>query len=62
MSHVRQSADAAVSLGLANPAPNLNRLDGARKCGRRMVVQVTPTGWSARCVEHGTINSEDDGR
>ena len=23
-------------------------------CRRRMVVQVTPTGWSARCVEHGT--------
>lgn len=24
------------------------------RCGRRMVVQVHPTGWSARCVEHGT--------
>jgi hypothetical protein len=23
-------------------------------CRRRMVVQVTPGGWSARCVEHGT--------
>lgn len=23
-------------------------------CRRRMVVQVTPTGWSARCSEHGT--------
>jgi hypothetical protein len=22
-------------------------------CGRRMVVQVTPRGWSATCVEHG---------
>ena len=22
-------------------------------CGRRMTVQVTPTGWTARCVEHG---------
>lgn len=22
-------------------------------CARRMVVQVTPAGWSARCVEHG---------
>jgi hypothetical protein len=22
-------------------------------CRRRMVVQVTPTGWSARCAEHG---------
>jgi len=24
------------------------------RCRRRMVVQVTPTGWTARCVEHGT--------
>jgi len=24
------------------------------QCDRRMVVQVTPDGWSARCVEHGT--------
>lgn len=23
------------------------------QCRRRMVVQITPTGWSARCVEHG---------
>jgi ribosomal protein S18 acetylase RimI-like enzyme len=32
-------------------------LDPPRYCGRcrrRRVVQVTPTGWSARCVEHGT--------
>jgi GNAT superfamily N-acetyltransferase len=25
------------------------------QCRRRMVVQVHPTGWSARCVEHGTV-------
>jgi hypothetical protein len=24
-------------------------------CRRRMVVQVTPRGWSARCVEHGVL-------
>ena len=33
-------------------------LDPPRYCGhcrRRMVVQVTPTGWSARCVEHSTV-------
>jgi hypothetical protein len=23
------------------------------QCRRRMVVQVLPLGWSARCVEHG---------
>ena len=27
------------------------------QCGRRMVVQVHPTGWSAKCVEHGSITS-----
>jgi hypothetical protein len=24
-------------------------------CRRRMVVQVVPTGWTARCVEHGEL-------
>ncbi|MFC4905918.1 hypothetical protein [Actinomadura gamaensis] len=27
------------------------------RCRRRMVVQVTPAGWTARCSEHGTIAS-----
>ncbi len=27
------------------------------RCGRRMVVQVHPTGWSAKCVQHGLIVS-----
>ncbi|WP_445548626.1 biotin synthase auxiliary protein BsaP [Frankia sp. CiP1_Cm_nod2] len=26
-----------------------------RTCRRRMIVQITPTGWTASCVEHGTI-------
>jgi GNAT superfamily N-acetyltransferase len=26
------------------------------QCRRRMVVQVHPTGWTARCVEHGTVS------
>ena len=30
------------------------------QCGRRMVVQVTPGGWTARCVEHGELLSGDD--
>ncbi len=25
-------------------------------CARRMKVQVTPLGWSATCVEHGTTS------
>ena len=27
------------------------------QCRRRMVVQVTPKGWTARCSEHGELNS-----
>jgi hypothetical protein len=26
-------------------------------CRRRMVVQVLPLGWTARCVEHGVSKS-----
>lgn len=25
-------------------------------CARRMVVQVTPSGWSARCSAHGAVD------
>ncbi|SNQ45452.1 conserved hypothetical protein [Frankia canadensis] len=28
-----------------------------RICRRRMVVQVTPVGWSARCAEHGLMTA-----
>ncbi|TAK71347.1 MAG: hypothetical protein EPO13_00370 [Actinomycetota bacterium] len=36
------------------------QLEPPRYCGqcrRRMVVQVTPTGWTARCSEHGSLSS-----
>lgn len=26
-------------------------------CGRRMVVQVRPTGWLAKCSRHGEVDS-----
>nr|WP_152821767.1 MULTISPECIES: hypothetical protein [unclassified Corynebacterium] len=26
-------------------------------CGRRMVVQVFPQGWAARCSRHGELDS-----
>lgn len=31
-------------------------------CGRRMVVQVRPNGWSAQCSRHGLIDSDYLGR
>ncbi|MGI8759983.1 MAG: hypothetical protein ACR2LF_01485 [Jatrophihabitantaceae bacterium] len=27
------------------------------RCRRRLIVQVTPTGWLARCVEHGDLRA-----
>jgi hypothetical protein len=27
------------------------------ECRRRMVVQVTPAGWTARCARHGVLTS-----
>ncbi len=27
------------------------------RCARRMVVQVVPTGWAARCSVHGSVNA-----
>jgi len=29
------------------------------QCRRRMVVQVTPTGWTARCSAHGVLTNAD---
>lgn len=28
-------------------------------CGRRMIVQVRPDGWWAKCSRHGLVDSED---
>ena len=53
-----QSADAvpqAARLGLEPP-----RFCG--QCGRRMVVQVRPDGWDARCSRHGVVDSSQLGR
>jgi len=29
------------------------------ECGRRMIVQVRPDGWTARCSRHGELDSKD---
>jgi len=29
------------------------------ECGRRMVVQVRPDGWRAKCSRHGQLDSAD---
>jgi hypothetical protein len=43
---------AAAQLGLEPPR-------FCAECGRRMIVQVRPDGWSARCSRHGELDSMD---
>ncbi|OLT18234.1 hypothetical protein BJF79_17380 [Actinomadura sp. CNU-125] len=30
------------------------------RCRRRMIVQVTPLGWTARCSEHGDLGHDEE--
>ncbi|WP_067478970.1 biotin synthase auxiliary protein BsaP [Nocardia amamiensis] len=43
---------AAAALGLEPPR-------FCEQCGRRMIVQVSPDGWWARCSRHGVLDSAD---
>lgn len=48
--------------GTAIPAAALLGLEPPRfcsECGRRMIVQVRPDGWLARCSRHGELDSKD---
>ncbi|MCX4095131.1 hypothetical protein [Nocardia sp. alder85J] len=42
---------AAAALGLEPPRY-------CAQCGRRMIVQVSPDGWWAKCSRHGQIDSK----
>lgn len=46
---------AAARLGLEPPRY-------CEQCGRRMIVQVSPDGWWAKCSRHGVIDSVMLGR
>jgi hypothetical protein len=53
--HCGGDAEAAAHAGCERSL----QLEPARfctRCRRRMVVQVTPTGWTARCSEHGELS------
>jgi len=48
--------------GLDDPVPDAAVLGlepprFCEQCGRRMVVQIDPNGWSARCSRHEAITS-----
>ncbi|MEU1962290.1 hypothetical protein [Nocardia sp. NPDC019304] len=42
----------AAALGLEPPR-------FCEQCGRRMIVQVSPDGWWAKCSRHGVIDSAE---
>jgi len=46
------SVPAAAQLGLEPPR-------FCAECGRRMVVQVRPDGWWAKCSRHGLVDSSE---
>src|SRR5207302_306704 len=48
---VAEAIPAAAALGLEPPRYCV-------QCGRRMVVQVDPQGWWAKCSRHGVIDSK----
>ncbi len=47
-----RTVPAAAQLGLEPPR-------FCAECGRRMVVQVRPDGWWAKCSRHGLVDSAD---
>ncbi|WP_246257880.1 hypothetical protein [Amycolatopsis anabasis] len=44
-----------------NPRTALEPPRFCAKCARRMIVQVSPTGWVAKCSRHGEYTSEPAG-
>ncbi|OZC75874.1 hypothetical protein CH251_07790 [Rhodococcus sp. 06-462-5] len=49
------SLSVAVRLGLEPPR-------FCAECGRRMVVQIVPDGWTSVCSRHGLVDSAATGR
>lgn len=52
---VDDAVPAAAQLGLEPPR-------FCEYCGRRMVVQISPDGWWAKCSRHGVFDSIEAGR
>jgi DNA-directed RNA polymerase subunit RPC12/RpoP len=52
--HARSADRCATALQLEPPR-------FCTECGRRMVVQVRPHGWHARCSRHGELDSATTG-
>ncbi|MGH3438092.1 MAG: hypothetical protein ACRDRN_16695 [Sciscionella sp.] len=55
--HCGQPVSVAGHEGCHNARTALEPPRYCPQCGRRMVVQVTPAGWTARCSRHGDYSS-----
>lgn len=55
--HCGKSLAEAVHAGCHNPRTALEPPRFCAHCARRMVVQITPRGWTARCSRHGELTS-----
>jgi hypothetical protein len=53
------TGDAADSAVPASAQLGLEPPRFCAECGRRMVVQVRPDGWWAKCSRHGRVDSAD---
>lgn len=53
-------AEIVAGVAIVHPAAARLGLEPPRycvQCGRRMIVQIAPDGWWARCSRHGEIDS-----
>lgn len=41
---------------MSDPQDEYEPVRECPECGRRLVVQVLPFGWTATCVEHGVFS------
>ncbi|MPY98399.1 MAG: hypothetical protein GEU97_10455 [Actinophytocola sp.] len=56
----RNGTDDADHSRCATPQSTLEPPRFCAQCARRMVVQITPSGWTARCSRHGETTSRED--
>nr|WP_116051623.1 hypothetical protein [Amycolatopsis palatopharyngis] len=59
--HCGQAAVGGEHASCRSPRTALEPPRFCSRCARRMVVQITPSGWSARCSRHGESTSGDPG-
>ncbi|WP_344428479.1 hypothetical protein [Amycolatopsis minnesotensis] len=59
--HCGQSEEGGAHPACRTPRTELEPPRFCAACARRMIVQVTPAGWAARCSRHGEVTSDATG-